>query len=152
MSETTTDAVQAGLARKAPELLTGEQILEAADRPTRDVAVPEWGGIVRVRGLDGTGRDEYFASMAKIRDGRPYLDTENATAKLVARCIVGADGEPLFTQQDVHALGRKSGAALDRVFSLAQSLSGLTDEDMAELGKGSTPTLNGSFTSASPER
>jgi hypothetical protein len=132
-------------------LLTAEQILKADDRPTEEVEVPEWGGSVLVRGLDGEGRDEYFGSMAEYRQaGRPpVMNTSNATAKLVARCIIGEDGEPMFTQSDVAALGKKSGAALDRVFSVAQRLSGLTEEDMRDLGKGSVPTLNGGSTSGS---
>jgi len=134
-------------------LLSKDEILKADDRPAEIIEVPEWGGQVRVRGLDGRGRDEYFAAMTVVRDPRrpPAMDTENATAKLCARCIVDENNEPLFTQHDVHALGEKSGAALNRVFEAAQRLSGMTDEDMAELGKDSTPTLNGGSTSAPPQ-
>jgi hypothetical protein len=133
-------------------LLSHDDILAVDDRPVEKLPVPEWGGEVMVRGLDGTGRDEYFASMTVIRgtgpNARPVMDTANATAKLVARCIVDEAGEPMFTQQEVAVLGQKSGVALDRVFALAQQMSGLSDEDMAELGKGSTATQNGDSTSA----
>lgn len=133
-------------------LLSRDQILAADDRPSEEIDVPEWGGAVRVRGLSGQGRDEYFASMTVVRKPgeRPSMDTANATAKLVARCIVGEDNEPMFTQSDVHALGELSGIALDRVFTVAQRLSGLSEEDMAELGKASEPTPNGSSTSGLP--
>ncbi len=132
-------------------LLSKDAILAADDRPTETVPVPEWGGEVRVRGLDGRGRDEYFASMAVQTGGRrAVLDTRDSTAKLAARCIVGDDGQPLFTLADVEALTRKSGAALDRVFSVAQRLSGLSEEDMAELGKGSANGQTGGSVSASP--
>ena len=50
-------------------LLSKEAILAAQDLPSEDVEVPEWGGTVRVRGLDGKGRDEYFMSQAVIRGG-----------------------------------------------------------------------------------
>lgn len=130
--------------------LTGEQILAADDRPIETVAVPEWGGDVRVRGVNGRGRDEYFASMTVQRGTQRVMDTENATAKLVARCIVGEEGEPMFTQSDVHALGEKSGVALDRVFTVAQRLSGLSEQDMEELGKASEIIPNGRSTSGSP--
>ena len=133
-------------------LLSREQIFAAEDRPVEEVEVPQWGGSMRVRGLDGRGRDEYFASMTTIRrpGDRPTMDTANATAKLVARCIVGDGNEPMFTQSDVHALGEKSGVALDKVFTVAQRLSGLSEEDMAELGKASESTPNGRSTSGSP--
>jgi hypothetical protein len=81
------------------------------------------------------------------------MDNENATAKLVARCIIDPDTrEPMFTQSDVHALGEKSGAALDRVFTVAQRLSGMSDDDLGALGKDSAPTLNGGSTSAPRQR
>lgn len=131
-----------------PVLLGREAILKADDLPTEDISVPEWGGTVRVRGLSGKGRDEYWASMTVQRGNRQTLDVANATAKLVARCVVGEDGEPLFTQNDVHALGERSGAALNRVFEVASRLSGISDEDMDEAGKSSQSTQNGGSTSS----
>jgi hypothetical protein len=132
-------------------VLGREDILKADDRPTEVVPVPEWGGEVMVRGLDGTSRDEFYATQAVRRGNQIVQDLENATAKLVARCIVDPDTlEPLFTQSDVDALGRKSGHALNRVGDVAARLSGLTDDDMEELGKGSGPTPNDGSTSEPP--
>jgi hypothetical protein len=109
--------------------------------------------MVLVRGGDGRGRDSYFASMAvQGRGGLRSMDITNATAKLVASCIVTEDGEPLFTMDDIDALGQKSGAALNRVFEAAQRLSGLSDEDLEEAGKVLTPTPNGRSTSSSPKK
>jgi hypothetical protein len=42
--------------------LTRDAILQAPDLQGEDVAVPEWGGTVRVRGLSGAQRDAYEAS------------------------------------------------------------------------------------------
>jgi len=133
-------------------LLSKEAILAAQDLPSEDVEVPEWGGTVRVRGLDGKGRDEYFMSQAVIRGGQVVgQDTTNASAKLLARCIVGEDGEPLFGSEHIDLLGKKSAAALDRVFKVASRLSGLTDEETEALGKDSGPILNGASTLTSAE-
>lgn len=110
-----------------------DAILKADDRPVEIMDIPEWGGKIRLRGLTGQGRDEYEASTVIIRDGRAWPDTENARAKLVARCIVGDDGEPMFSQQDVHQLGLLGAAALDRVWDRCLKLSGLSDEDVQEL-------------------
>ena len=129
-------------------LLNRDQILKADDRPTEEVDVPEWNGSVLIRGLDGRGRDEYFSTLSRQMGQRIVADNENATAKLVARCIIDpGTRELMFTQGDVHALGEKSGAALDRVFEVAQRLSGMSNADMDALGKDSKPTLNGSTTS-----
>jgi hypothetical protein len=118
--------------------LTRDAILQAPDLPGEDVAVPEWGGTVRVRGLSGAQRDAYEASMVIMPQspgGKPKMNMENARAKLVAMCIVDENGSPLFTLADVEALGRKSGSALNRVYEVAQRLSGLTKADMEEIEK-----------------
>jgi len=139
-------------------LLSKDAILKVDDRQVEEVEVPEWGGSVLVAGLDGAGRDAYFASMATMRQGRggrPQMgvDGENLTAKLVARCVLDPDDpqrrQLMFTQQEVAALGEKSGAALDRVYTAALRLSGLSDEDMDELGKASAATPSGGSTSPS---
>jgi len=135
-------------AKNTSVYLNRDQILKADDLPSAEVEVPEWGGTVRVRGLTGTGRDEYWASLTVERDGQQVVDSANATAKLVARCVVGEDGEPLFTQRDVSELGERSGAALNRVFEVATRLSGISDTDMAEAGKGSSSIQSDGSTSS----
>jgi hypothetical protein len=115
--------------------LTREQILNANDLPAEDVEVPEWGGVVRVRALTGAERDAFEAAIIKVRGKRVDFHLENARALLVAMSVVDEDGNRLFSDEDVKALGRKSAAALDRVASVAMRLSGLTQEDLEELTK-----------------
>ena len=121
--------------------------------------MPEWADgdgadTVLVRGLNGTQRDEFEASTIALRGpvGKQQAvpDTANIRAKLVARCIVGDDGEPMFKQNDVHELGLKSSAALDRIFEVASRLSGISKDDLEELGKDSKSDQNGGSTSPSP--
>jgi hypothetical protein len=121
-----------------PVLLTRDAILKSAGSlRTEEVPVPEWGGTVLVRELTGRGRDEWEASLTAMRGDRIVPDTANLRAKLVARCAVGEDGEPLFSLQDVNALGELSAAALNRVSDAASRLSGLKEEDLEEMGKAS---------------
>lgn len=133
----------------AGQLLTKQAIIVAEDIPTERVPVPEWGGDVLVRGLTGSGRDEYFKSMAKRgRRGEQVADATNATAKLIALTIIDSETDrPMFHTGEVELLGRKSAAALHRVEEAAMRLSGLTDEDMEELGKASETTPSESSTS-----
>ena len=119
-------------------VLTRDEILGAEDRQTLEVPVPEWGGSVLVRGLSGTERDQYEESLIRWRAGKgrnvaavPALN--NARAKLVSLAVVNEDGERLFTDRDVAALGEKSAVALERVFDVAGKLSGLQEGDVAEL-------------------
>ena len=75
-------------------------------------------------------------------------DVANMRAKLVARSVVGDDGEPVFTQNDVAALGELSAAALDRVFEAASRLSGLNEKDLEEMGKASESARDAGSSSA----
>jgi len=116
-------------------LLKRDEILAAMDLPTEDVEVPEWGGTVRVRSLTGAERDTFEASVVEMRGKRVETHTDNIRAKLVAAACIGEDGKRLFTEADVEALGGKSASALDRVFGVAQRLSGLTPKDVEDLSK-----------------
>jgi hypothetical protein len=116
--------------------LTRDEILQAADIQYEDVDVPEWGGTVRVRSLTGAERDALEGSIAELEGLEIY---KNFRARLVTRAVVDETGKRLFSDKDIERLGEKSGAALDRVFSVAQRLSGLTKADIEEL----TANLNG---------
>jgi hypothetical protein len=122
--------------------LNRDQILKADDLGQEWVPVAEWGGEVLIRTLSGKERDAFEAS---CRQERPVLDArgkpirgrtemvsnqDNVRAKLVARSIVDDQGNRLFTDQDVNALGKKSAAALDRVFEVAARLSRLSEDDI----------------------
>jgi len=111
--------------------LNREDILSFNDRVYEDVDVPEWGGTVRLTGLLGFERDKFEATVVG-KTGKS-MNFTNFRARLVALCIVDEDGERVFSDMDIGALGRKSAAALDRVFSVAQRLSGLSDDDVKEL-------------------
>lgn len=98
-------------------LLGRAAILAALDLPTRDVAVPEWGGAVRIQALTGAAR-EALGQAAQSGAG-------NFQARLLAASLVDEAGQRLFTDADIEALGRKSAAALQRVFDACQQLNGL---------------------------
>lgn len=129
-------------------ILSRDQILTARDIATETVPVPEWGGEVLVRGMSGTERDAFEASVVSMRDGKPAVDVRGIRAKVVAACVVGEDGQRLFGEDDVEALGQKSAQALNRVFEAAQRLSGLTKEDVDQLGKASGNGRSGGSGSA----
>jgi hypothetical protein len=150
-------------------LLSHDQILAAQDIETEDVKVPEWADPatgadeVRVKGLTGEERDSFEAACMMERPaydakGKPIRgrtemarNLANTRAKLVARSVVDEQGERLFTDHDVAVLGKKSAAALDRVFEVAGRLSGLSDEDIEELSGKSEAAQSGASTSSLPE-
>jgi hypothetical protein len=115
--------------------LTKQQILDAQDLETKEVEVPEWGGTVLVKTMTGVERDAFESSVVKGKGKNTTVNMANIRAKLVAASIVDQDGQRLFDDQDVQALGKKSAAALDRVFGVAQKLSKISQDDVEELAK-----------------
>ena len=133
-------------------LLSKSAILMAADLPQEDVAVPEWGGTIRLRSLTGAERDAFEAAVFG-RDGDPEaphrVNYLNMRARLVALSAIGEDGQRLFEDGDIEALGKKNAAALDRLFDVCQRLSGITEHDVKALEKNSEAALIGSMPSGS---
>jgi len=115
------------------DYLTADQILNAVDITYEDVPVPEWGGTVRIRGLTGTERDRYEQSLLGTKGTVSVPKLAGARARLCAWTIVNAAGELEFTDAQVLKLGKKSAAALERVFDASRKLSGLSEEDVEEL-------------------
>lgn len=128
-------------------LLTREQILGVADLGHEDVDVPEWGGSVRVGMLTGMERDAFEQEIVTRQGKKVQMNLANVRAKLVARCVVDEEGQLVFSEKDVTALGRKSALALNRVFAVAQRLNGLTEQDIEELAGNSGSVQSGSSTS-----
>ena len=130
-------------------LLSKTAILTAIDLQTEDVEVPEWGGAVRVRSFTGRERDAFEASMVRGEGRDRKVDLTNMRARLVGLTVIDETGQRLFTDDEVDLLGAKSGAALDRVFAVAQKLNGLSGADVEELSKNSSGVPSAVSTSAS---
>jgi len=88
---------------------------------------------VTVRGLSGTERDRFENESIRVRGRRIEQNLDNTRARLCALCIVDEAGARLFRDDQVAALGRKSAAALDRVYEAAARLSGISQADEEEL-------------------
>lgn len=123
-----------------------EAIKALDDRKIELAEVPEWGYSVYIRGLSGIDRDAYEMAMIEqkaLKDKktgkRPTaeLNLTNLRAKLIVRTAVDSDDpntcKPIFTAEDADWIGKKSGAALQRLYIVAQRLSGLSSEDEEEL-------------------
>ncbi len=115
--------------------LSREDILKIKDIDIERVEVPEWDGAVYVKGMTGTERDRFEASIVEQRGKNPRVSMLNIRAKLAAESICNEDGVRLFSVKDVNELGKKSASALQRVFDVAQRLSGITDDDVEELSE-----------------
>ena len=113
-------------------LLSKEEILKSQDAKYQEVDVPEWGGSVRIATMSGYARDRFETS---IIDKNGKMNTVNIRAKLVAACLVDENGNLLFSEQEVEALGKKSCMALDRIFGIAQKMNGVGQTELEVLAK-----------------
>lgn len=134
---------------KQNSVLTRDAILGAKDLATEVVEVPEWGGVVHVRSLTGAERDQFEAAVVEFRGTNPQINLKNTRARLVAMTVIDENGKLLFGDGDIEMLGAKSGAALDRVFAVAQRLSGLSRADVDQLAKNFGGGPSAASTSAS---
>lgn len=127
------------------EFFSRDEILKAQDQAFEEVTIPEWGGKkVRLRGLSGTARDAFEASLMVGTGKGQKVSTQNIRAKLAALSIVDSAGNQMFSYADIDALGAKSAQALDRIFEVAQRLSGISSDDVEEMAKNSGNDLSDS--------
>lgn len=111
-------------------------ILNADDHVKERVHVPEWGGDIFVRNLTAGQRDRY--ELECFVDGAGMtaaLDGIGVRARLAIATVCDEAGDLLFTADDLEALAKKSGAALDRVYEVATRLNRVSDADVEELAK-----------------
>ena len=133
-------------------LLKRAQILNVNDARQERIHVEEWDGDVIIKSMTGIERDNWEVAIsdqkkeAKDKDGVK----QNIRANLVALVLIDNQGKLLFTPEDVEALGRKSAKALDRIYSVAAAMSGITDADLEELVKNSSETVSDDSPSDSP--
>jgi len=118
-------------------LLTKEQILTADDLKSVDVEVPEWGGSVRVRALTGADRDSIQSLFINPDGTKKDISQVMNVMKLhaIGKSMVDESGARLFTDDEIAALAKKSGAALDRVFAATEKLSAVAGGESDNIAK-----------------
>ena len=115
-------------------MLTRDDILKASDIVIEPVQA--WGGMVYVKGMTGKERDLFESSVITIRGKSQSVNLQNVRAKLCVMTICDKDGLRLFADGDTGLLGDKSAVELQKVFEVAQRLSGITAEDVKDLTEG----------------
>jgi len=116
-------------------LLNRDQILAAHDLKKVEVEVPEWGGSVYVKTITAAERDNFESA---IYHNKNKININNVRARLASLTVVDEKGKKLFAPEDIGALGKKSAAALDRVFQAACKINKMTPKDVEELEKNSS--------------
>lgn len=121
-----------------------DRIKQSEDIARETVEIPEWGCSVVVQTLTGNARDAYEEWASRQRREAEERGEEPSIAGIRAMCaiasVVDEKGNPVFTMADHDWLGKKSAAALDRIWVVADRLSGLTDRGRDDIRKNSLAT------------
>lgn len=117
-------------------ILDKQSILAANDVAKELVHVPEWGGDVYVKGMSGAERDKFESSIVKMNGKDQTFNMTNFRAKLASLTICDEAGKRIFTDADIIELSSKSALVLQRIFTVAQRLSGIGESDVKELTEG----------------
>lgn len=115
--------------------ISKESILQFKSKPTVTVNVPEWGGVVHVRVMSGTERDDYEDETFRLNGSDVSLNRKNARARLLVRCIADEAGQRIFSDEDADALGGQPANIIDKVYAEALKVNGFTKQDVEELVK-----------------
>lgn len=130
--------------------LTAEQILAADDLVRICEYVPEWAppGVdpktcyVWIHTLNGLERNRFESSLIR-RDGKNVqVSTDDVTEKLLIATIRDDDGNPILTAEQMPELRCKSAKVLNRLWSKARQLSGLSESDVQFYVGNSEPGQN----------
>lgn len=120
-----------------------QKILQAQDKPTYPVSVPEWcEDDLYIRTLSAADRDEWETKLDK--------EPGNFRARLVVMALVDADGNRVFEDEDAVALGTKSSAVVSRLFNKASKVNGLLRSDVEDYEKNSARAASDASGSGSP--
>lgn len=104
--------------------LTKEQILSVPDtNKFLSLDVPEWGGTVNIKKINGLQRERLEAAFAKN-------SSEMQRAPLLSYCICDEAGKALFSEADFAALNSKSAEALTTVFMACMRHNGFLKDDV----------------------
>lgn len=113
--------------------LSKDQILAAQDRQTRELHVPAWGGVVRLRSLTAA-EWEAFAQLCRERAAKgPGFDIRGIRARLLVLSIVDTLGNLVFGPEDLGALEGKASAVLELLWNECRQLNALSDEAIEEI-------------------
>lgn len=104
------------------KILSFDDIKDVNDADTIPVEVPEWGGVVLVRGMTGGERAEFEDDVQHDRS------LKHLKVDLIIKCCINEDGTRVFKPTNKSMLLDKSSTAIEKVFNKIFELSGLNKE------------------------
>ena len=120
-------------------MLTKADIFEAKDYNLTKVDIPEWNGVVYVRGLTGEERDAYEKSFLDYGKDDSEVSLADLKIRLIIYGVTDEKGNNLFDMEDAEILNKKNGEILNKLFNAVRDVSGLGVAEEKEEEKNSDP-------------
>jgi hypothetical protein len=118
-----------------------DRIIAVDDLQREIVKIDQWNLEVEVRGMSGAAR---AAIVQDAADNNGSVNFQKMLPEIVSQCVYDPEtGEQVFGPNDKDLIMSKSGAALEKISSVAMRLSGFGENAVDEAGKGSSSTPNG---------
>jgi Phage tail assembly chaperone, TAC len=104
--------------------LTKELILAAGRSKPVSKTIAALGGEVLIKRLTAEQAEDYYESVQGPPDakGERAFVSKSSRAKLIALCVVGEDGAPLFIAEEANAL---DAPVVQEIFEACQEVNGL---------------------------
>jgi len=159
-AQTTEKDAPAQITQEAPpvptKILTREEILDADDVEISDpIPVPQWGGCVYVRVIDGKERDDVEANFARLTHQaevkKKPMDVRGQRVDILRRTICDSKGNRIFTTADLEALNKKNSKALDTIADFALDFNKMDEKALDAAEKNSKGERSDSSGSDSPK-
>ncbi len=109
-------------------LLNRQQFLSADDKRYKIIELPDLGGEVKIRSM--SGEDELEFEKFKVDKV-----TSEWVFWAICRYCVDENNSPMFTEQDLEDIKKKSSASLKKIFEAILDLNIINDEKIREEAK-----------------
>lgn len=104
-------------------------------RPQLNETVNALGGKVRIKAMSACEKDLFEQRWLELKERCGNEEIPNIRAFFVIHHVVDENDKPMFDLDDLEAIGNLPGLEIDKLFTAAQRLSGLSDDDESELKK-----------------
>lgn len=104
-------------------------------RQLQKVEMPDWGEPVYIKGMSAAEKDDFEAAQVSLNAKGKAL--HNFRARLVVATACDEQGNRVFSDEDVDALGELPAKDVAKLFDVATKLNGMSKEDVEDLEKNS---------------
>ena len=111
--------------------------LQPLSVPREDVPVPELGEgcVIPVWGMTAGERTRFEQGLLDKNGKQSAAKVQEVRARLLVACCRNDDGTPLFTMEDIAAIGQQRADVIERIVNVAQRLSGFSNADIEATAK-----------------